>query len=30
LVETIRLLEKGLASFDGADRSALEKHLVSI
>ena len=28
LVETIRLFEKGLSSFEGADRVALEKHLI--
>ena len=28
LVETVRLFEKGLTSFEGADRVALEKHLV--
>ena len=28
VVETIRLFEKGLSSFEGGDRSALAKHLV--
>jgi hypothetical protein len=27
-VETIRLFEKGLGSFEGPDQAALEKHLI--